>query len=116
MPVTTARGLDASHGNASGSTLADFPASGGVGANTFGRNVAMAGSSGKATRSNAFPAMTGRLAVSFPPAASSDVQSAARPTPRSAATRGARSLPIEDAPKITSFGETDFTAAATAAA
>jgi hypothetical protein len=116
VPVTTARGFEASQSNASGSTAALLPPSGGLGAKTFGRSVTSAGESGNDTRSNALPAITGRCAMSFPPVVSSDVQSAASPTPSLAATRGARSLPIEDALNSTSFGDTAFTAASTAAA
>src|SRR5262249_60548878 len=92
------------------------PAWGAAGATTFGRGDAGAGAIGNDTRSTALPAITGRRAVSLPPAASSAVQSAARPTPSFAATRGARSRPIDDALNSTTFAAAACTAAATAAA
>ena len=92
------------------------PAWGAAGAKTFGRRVAMAGVDLRATVTNAFPAYTGRVNSSRPPAVTIFVQSEAIGTPSFAASRGARSLPIAVAAKKTASGRSPSTSSFRASA
>ena len=75
-------------------------------AKTLGLRDTSAGVPRKPTLWIAFPAKTGRVAISLPASTSSAVQSVASPIPSLAATRGARSLPIAEAANRTTSGFT----------
>src|SRR5881397_2047911 len=79
----------------SGTTVAAAPGRGrSTGVNTLGRSARIAGVPPSFTRSSAFPAYTGRVAVTAPRSTPTSVTSMASATPSRAATRGARSFPV----------------------
>ena len=111
---TRARTAAGSYAIGSGVTIAAFPLPPAMGAKSFGLRLATAGARANDTFCVALPAYTGRVATRRPPSTASAVQSAASPTPSRAATRGARSRPIELAANNTALGATFSTAATTA--